>query len=47
VLRLDKELSEAGRRLVVVQGGRRVARVFELTRAGEGLEIVSDPSEIS
>lgn len=46
VLRLDKELSEAGGRLVVVRGGRRVARVFELTRADEGLEMVSDPSEI-
>lgn len=47
VLRLDKELGETGRRLVVIQGIRRVAKVFELTRADAELEIVSDPSEIS
>ncbi len=46
-LQLDKEQGEAGGRLVVVRGIRRVERVFELTRADERLEMVSDPSEIS
>lgn len=46
VLRLHERQSEAGGRLVLVQGGRRVARVLELTGAGERLEIVGDPSEI-
>jgi len=47
LLRLHKELDEAGRRLVVVQGPRRVARVFELTGAEAQLEIVDRPEEIS
>ena len=47
LLRLHKDLDEAGRRLVVVQGPRRVARVFELTGAEAQLEIVADPAEIS
>lgn len=46
VLRLQRQLSEEGRRLVVVQGPRRVARVFELTGVAEQLEVVADPSEI-
>ena len=37
---------EQGGRMVLVQGPRRVHRVFELTRADEELEIVSDPAEI-
>jgi anti-sigma B factor antagonist len=47
ILTLNKEQSEAGRRLVVVEGGRRVARVFELTGAAEELETVADPAEIA
>jgi anti-sigma B factor antagonist len=47
ILTLNKEQSDAGRRLVVVEGGRRVARVFELTGAAEELETVADPSEIA
>ena len=46
LLRLHKDLDDAGRRLVVVQGPRRVARVFELTGADAQLEMVSDPDEI-
>jgi anti-anti-sigma factor len=46
MLRLNKELDDEGRRLVVVQGPRRVARVFELTGAQDQLEIVEDPSQI-
>ena len=38
LLQLNQELSEAGRRLVVVQGPRRVARVFELTGAESELD---------
>ncbi|CAN5511417.1 hypothetical protein BH20ACT19_BH20ACT19_13360 [soil metagenome] len=47
MLRLDKRQSEAGGRLVVVRGGRRVARVLELTGADERLELVGDPSEVA
>lgn len=47
LLRLHKDLDEAGRRLVVVQGPRRVARVFELTGADAQLAIVDSPDEIS
>ena len=47
VLRLNREFSGEGRRFVVVQGERRVAKVFELTGAHEELEIVDDPSEIT
>lgn len=46
ILRIDREQREAGKRLVVVRGGRRVARVLELTGAERQLEIVSDPAEI-
>ena len=46
LLRINKELGEAGRRLIVVQGPRRVARVFELTGAEDQLDVVSDPAEI-
>ena len=46
LLRLHKEFEDAGRRLVLVQGPRRVARVFELTGAEDQFEIVSDPTEI-
>ena len=46
LLRLHKDLGEAGRRLVLVQGPRRVARVFELTGAEDQFEIVADPAEI-
>lgn len=47
VLRLHERQHDVGGRLVLVQGGRRVARVFELTGAGARLEIVQDPSEIA
>ena len=46
LLRLHKEFGDAGRRLVLVQGPRRVARVFELTGAEDQFEIVKDPAEI-
>ncbi len=46
MLRLDERQREAGARLVVVRGGRRVARVLELTGVDERLELVSDPSEV-
>ena len=46
VLRLDRRQREGGGRLVVVRGGRRVARVLELTGAEGELELVDDPGEI-
>jgi anti-anti-sigma factor len=46
VLRLDERQRNAGGRLVLVQGQRRVERVFELTGAGDRLTIVRDPAEI-
>jgi anti-sigma B factor antagonist len=46
ILRIDQAQREAGRRLVVVRGGRRVARVFDLTGADRQLETVDDPAEI-
>ena len=47
LLQLNQELIDAGRRMVVVQGPRRVARVFELTGAESELDIVAEPAEIS
>ncbi len=47
ILQLNRELPRPSRRLVVVQGPRRVARVFELTGVEHELEIVADPAEIS
>ncbi len=46
VLALDHDQRERGARLVVVRGGRRVARVMELTGADRQLEMVDDPAEI-
>lgn len=47
VLSLDREQRDRGARLVVVRGGRRVARVMELTGADRQLEMVDDPAEIT
>jgi anti-anti-sigma factor len=47
LLQLNQELTDSGRRLVVVQGPRRVARVFELTGAESELDVVAEPAEIS
>ena len=47
LLQLNEELTGSGRRLVVVQGPRRVARVFELTGAESELDVVAEPAEIS
>ena len=47
LLRLDRRQREQGRRLVVVPGGRRVARVLELTGADRELELVEDPEEVT
>lgn len=46
MLQLDKRQRDGGGRLVVVRGGRRVARVLELTGAEERLELIGDPSEL-
>lgn len=46
MLRLDARQREHGGRLVLVRGGRRVARVLELTGADERLELIGDPSEL-
>ena len=46
MLRLHAALQQAGGRLVVVRGPRRVHRVFELTRAVDELEMVADPADI-
>ncbi len=46
VLRLDHEVRERGDRFVVVRGGRRVARVMELSGVDRQLETVDDPAEI-
>lgn len=45
ILRLDRGQREAGSRLAVVRGGRRVARVLELTGAEDHLELVDDPAQ--
>jgi anti-anti-sigma factor len=45
ILRLDRGQREAGSRLAVVRGGRRVARVLELTGADEHLDLVDDPEQ--
>lgn len=46
MLRLDERQRGEGRRLTVVRGGRRVARVLELTGADQRLHFVSDPAEL-
>lgn len=46
MLRLDERQRSSGNRLTVIRGGRRVARVLELTGADEQLDLVSDPAEI-
>jgi len=46
MLRLNERMRRDKGRLVLVQGPRRVHRVFELTQATEELEIVADPAEI-
>lgn len=45
ILRLDRRQREAGGRLAVVRGGRRVARVLELTGAADHLELIDDPGQ--
>ena len=45
VLRLDALQRDQGRRLAIVQGGKRVARVFELTGVDGQLEFVA-PDEV-
>ncbi|MCA1694275.1 MAG: STAS domain-containing protein [Actinobacteria bacterium] len=47
MLRLNERLRSQKGRLVLVQGSRRVHRVFELTLATEELEIVADPADIA
>ena len=47
LLRLDERQREREGRLVLVKGGRRVSRVFELTGADEHLSFVADPSEVA
>jgi anti-anti-sigma factor len=47
VLRLNQEMRNSGRRLVLIQGPRRVAKVFELSGVEGELEIVADPEAIS
>ena len=47
ILRLNKRQEEGGGRLVLVRGGRRVARVLEVTGTDRQLEQVDDPSEIA
>jgi len=47
LLHLDERQRSAGGRMVLVRGGRRVERVFELTGTGERLEMVADPTEIT
>lgn len=46
VLQLDQDVRGRGGRLVVVRGGRRVARVMELSGVDRQLETVDDPAEI-
>ncbi len=46
ILRLNKRQQDSGGRLVLVRGGRRVARVLEITGADSELEQVDDPSEV-
>jgi anti-anti-sigma factor len=46
ILRLNKRQEESGGRLVIVRGGRRVARVFQITGVDGELHQVDDPAEI-
>lgn len=46
MLGLHGRLKQAGGRLVLIKGPRRVHRVFELTQVVEELEIVDDPDAI-
>ena len=46
IFTVAREQSDRGARMVVVRGGRRVARVLELTGADRQLETVDDPAEI-
>lgn len=45
LLRLDERQRDAGARMVLVRGNRRVRRVFELTGAAKHLEMVEDPAD--
>lgn len=45
ILRLDRSQREAGGHLAVVRGGRRVARVFELTGAEDHLDLIDAPAQ--
>ncbi|HZI91235.1 MAG: STAS domain-containing protein [Actinomycetota bacterium] len=47
ILRINRRQEENGGRLVLVRGGRRVARVLEITGTDGELEQVDDPSEIA
>jgi anti-anti-sigma factor len=46
MLRLHARLEAAGGRLVLVEGPRRVQRVFELTGVADELEMVADPAQV-
>lgn len=45
ILRLDRGQRKAGSHLSVVRGGRRVARVLELTGADQHLDLIDDPDQ--
>lgn len=47
LLRLDEHQRANGHRCVLIQGPRRVARVFELTGVEQKVEIVGDPADVS
>ncbi len=46
LLRLKRELLEYGGKLVVVPGGSRVARLFELTGADQDLELAGERPDL-
>jgi anti-anti-sigma factor len=46
ILRIDENCRESGRRFAVVPGASQVARLFEIARVQEHLELISSVAEL-
>jgi anti-sigma B factor antagonist len=46
ILRIDESCRESGRRFAVVPGESQVARLFEIARVQEHLELISSAAEL-
>lgn len=46
ILQVDETCRESGRRFAVVPGGSQVARLFEIARVQEHLELISSAAEL-